>query len=421
MGLPPNSDRPGPTPAPRQLLLSWRTTIRERLAEWNDDRMTRATSDPMDVRRLIAGVGVGADATDLAIDLGALHPSSHAAFRLALTLDGDRVTAAAAQIGFMHRGAEKLFEVRDYPAVLALANRHDWLAAFAGELGAALAVEELLGVTVPPRAVWVRTLLAELTRISSHLAFLAAAPGVPAEFGWGARESIQQLITTATGGHLHTMAVAIGGLRADITDDWLAQVKAGLPERKSDLDSLTVLIEPQLSRLRGLGVLDLASTLDFGVSGPMARAAGSTFDVRTAEPYLAYGELADDSVLRVPTRNAGDAAARYEILLEETAVSLDLIEHCVARLQELHGPVGIRLPKVIRVPEGQAVTWTETPLGACSWLLVSTGDKVPWRLKIKAPSFAVMAAMSRTLVDVPVAELGVAIGSCFFVTGDADR
>jgi len=373
---------------------------------------------------LIAGIGIAAAGSQLPIDLGPFHPATHAALELALTVESGRVTAAEARPGLMHRGAEKLFEVRDYPAVLALANRHDWLAPFAGELGVALAVESLLGISVPPRAVWIRMLLAELSRVSSHLAFLSALPTHPDSntsptFAWASRERVQQLLAAATGAHLHSMAVAIGGVRHDVTAQWLASVQTELPQLRNDVAHLAEAAD--LTSLRAVAPLGLAAALEFGVTGPMARAGGSTFDVRSAEPYLAYGEVADAGLLRIPSRAQGDAAARFELLLEETSMTLDLVHYCADRVASTPGPIGIRLPKVLRVPEGRTVSWTETPLGAATWLLDSHGDKVPWRLKLKAPSFAIMAAMSALLVGVDVSDLPLALSSCFFVVGDADR
>lgn len=371
-------------------------------------------------RTLTAGIGVAAAGADLAVDLGPLHPAGHAGFRIELTVGADDVIESAeARIGYMHRGAEKLFEVRDYPSILALANRHDWLAAFSGELGVALAVEELLGIAVPERAVWLRTLLAELGRASSHLAFASGLPGIDPAAAWRARELPQQLLTAATGGHLHQMAVAIGGLRRDVDAAWLDDVTATTGRLRSELAGLLAGVD--LGPAQGLARLPADTAVALGVSGVNARASGVALDVRLAEPYLAYAELAAAGVLRLQLGAAGDAAARFALLVEELGTTLDLVDECAARLHGIAGPVDVRLPKVIRAPEAMTTCWTETPLGAASWLLVSTGDKVPARLKLKAPSFATLQALTYVLPGTTLSQLPLALRSLLFVVGDADR
>lgn len=371
-------------------------------------------------RTLVAGIGVAAAGADLAVDLGPLHPAGHAGFRIDLAVDADDVIESAeARIGYMHRGAEKLFEVRDYPSILALANRHDWLAAFSGELGVALAVEELLGIAVPERAVWLRTLLAELGRVSSHLAFASGLPGVDPAAAWRVRELPQRLLTTATGGHLHQMAVAVGGLRRDVDAAWLDDVTATTQRLRGELSGLLAGLD--LGPARGLARLPAETAVALGVSGINARASGVALDVRLAEPYLAYGELAGTGALQLRVGTAGDAAARFELLADELGSTLDLVEECAGRLYGIGGPVDVRLPKVLRVPEAMTTCWTETPLGAASWLLVSAGDKVPARLKLKAPSFATLQALTYVLPGTPLSQLPHALRSLLFVVGDADR
>jgi NADH-quinone oxidoreductase subunit D len=158
----------------------------------------------------------------------------------------------------------------------------------------------------------------------------------------------------------------------------------------------------------------------YGVSGPIARAAGVDFDLRRDEPYLAYGELAD--VLRVPTRTEGDCLARFECLLEQVYVSLDLAEACVARLAALpQGPINVRLPKVLKVPEGHTYAWTENPLGINGYYLVSHGEKTPWRLKLRSASFNNIQVLSELLPGNLVADMIAILGSMFFVVGDIDK
>jgi len=381
-----------------------------------------------------AGTGGG---PEFLINLGTSHPSAHGMLRLRLTLDGDRISAAEPEIGFMHRGAEKLFEARDYRQIIVLANRHDWLGAFASELGVVLAAERLAGIEVPPRAVWARTMLAELNRALSHLAFLssyppeiAAAADGPGDAGgpaaaraaFGAREAIQSIMEEISGGRMHYMFNRVGGLKEEIPAGWLAracrvidQVRAALPTIGATLGQ-----DGFRDRTRGIGVLTPAQVRHYGVSGPAARACGVDFDLRRDEPYLAYAELA--GVLRVPVRTEGDCLARFECLRDQLAVSLDLAQECAARLTSLpQGPLSARLPKVFKVPEGHAYAWTEGPLGLSGYYLVSRGGKTPWRLKLRSASFSNVAVLPDLLPGHRVGDLAAVLGSLFFVVGDMDR
>jgi len=174
------------------------------------------------------------------------------------------------------------------------------------------------------------------------------------------------------------------------------------------------------ARTVGVGVLTPAQVRQYGVSGPAARACGVDFDLRRDEPYLAYGELA--GVLRVPTGTAGDCLARFECLRDQLAVSLDLVQECAVRLSKLpQGPLSARLPKVFKVPEGQAYAWTEGPLGLSGYYLVSQGGKTPWRLKLRSASFSNMAVLPEVLPGHRVADLAAILGSLFFIVGDMDR
>jgi NADH-quinone oxidoreductase subunit D len=379
-----------------------------------------------------AATGRTGSGPEFLINLGTSHPSAHGMLRLRLTLDGDRISAAEPEIGFMHRGAEKLFEARDYRQIIVLANRHDWLGAFASELGVVLAAERLAGIEVPPRAVWARTMLAELNRALSHLAFLgsyppeiaAGEPGTPAaaRAAFGAREAIQTIMEEISGGRMHYMFNRVGGLKEEIPAGWLARARRILDEVRAALPAIGATLGQDgfRDRTRGIGVLRPAQVRQYGVSGPAARACGVDFDLRRDEPYLAYAELA--GVLRVPVRAEGDCLARFECLRDQLAVSLDLAQECAGRLASLPpGPLSARLPKVFKVPEGHAYAWTEGPLGLSGYYLVSRGGKTPWRLKLRSASFSNMAVLPDLLPGHRVGDLAAVLGSLFFVVGDMDR
>jgi NADH-quinone oxidoreductase subunit D len=333
-----------------------------------------------------------------------------------------------------------------------------------------LAAERLAGIEVPPRAVWARTMLAELNRALSHLAFLSAYPpeiavepgpdepepgtakpgavepgaagpvtAVPDRFGdagagrdapvvagaqaaFLAREAIQSIMEEISGGRMHYMFNRVGGLKEEIPAGWLDRACRAIDGVRAALPVIGAPVELDRFRARteGVGVLAPAQVRQYGVSGPAARACGVDFDLRRDEPYLAYGELA--TVLRVPTRAAGDCLARFECLRDQLAVSLDLAQECALRLSRLpRGPLSARLPKVFKVPEGHAYAWTEGPLGLSGYYLVSRGGKAPWRLKLRSASFSNMAVLPEVLPGHRVADLAPILGSLFFIVGDMDR
>ncbi|MCW2861004.1 MAG: hypothetical protein JWP48_2712 [Actinoallomurus sp.] len=385
-------------------------------------------------------VAVGAGAKDLAtgakdlatedmtLNIGPQHPSTHGVLRLRITLDGERISAAEPIIGYMHRGAEKLFEVRDYRQIIVLANRHDWLSAFASELGVVMAVERMLGMEVPVRAVWARTLLAELNRVLNHLMFLGSYPLevgaiTPIFYSFREREQLQRVMEEISGGRMHYMFNRVGGLKEDLPAGWLGRVTdavAAVRVGVAQIDKLIMGNEIFRARTRGVGVVTREQIEQFGVSGPIARAAGVDFDLRRDEPYLAYGELAD--VLRVPIRTEGDCLARFECLLEQVYVSLDLADACVEHLAGLpQGPINQRLPKVLKVPEGHTYAWTENPLGINGYYLVSRGEKTPWRMKLRSASFNNVQVLTELLPGNLVADMIAILGSMFFVVGDIDK
>jgi NADH-quinone oxidoreductase subunit D len=376
-------------------------------------------------------IGIGAGAKELAtedmiLNIGPQHPSTHGVLRLRLTLDGERIAAAEPIIGYMHRGAEKLFEVRDFRQIIVLANRHDWLSAFSSELGVVLAVERMLGMEVPPRAVWARTLLAELNRVLNHLMFLGSYPLemgaiTPIFYAFREREELQRVMEEISGGRMHYMFNRVGGLKEELPAGWLDRTRAAVAAVRSRMAELADLImgnEIFLARTRGVGVLTREQVLQYGVSGPAARAAGVDFDLRRDEPYLAYGDLD----VKVVTRTTGDCRARFECLLDQAYVSLDLADACLDRLAGLPpGPINVRLPKVLKVPEGHTYAWTENPLGLNGYYLVSRGEKTPWRMKLRSASYNNVQVLKELLPGTLIADMIAILGSMFFVVGDIDK
>ncbi|NIK56143.1 NADH-quinone oxidoreductase subunit D [Kribbella shirazensis] len=376
------------------------------------------------------GTGAGSQlaTTDMVLNIGPQHPATHGVLRLRLTLDGERIVGCEPIIGYMHRGAEKLFEVRDYRQIIVLANRHDWLSAFANELGVVLAVERMMNLEVPVRATWLRTLLAELNRVLNHLMFLGSYPLelgaiTPVFYAFRERETIQAVMEELSGGRMHYMFNRVGGLKEDLPYGWLgraAAASAAVRKRLPDIEELVLGNEIFRARTVGVGKLAPELVAQYGVSGPIARASGVDADLRRDEPYLAYGELQD--VLRVVTRPDGDCFSRFAVLLEQVKVSLDLVDACLEKLSAMPaGPVNVRLPKILKVPEGQTYAWTESPLGINGYYLVSRGDKTPWRLKLRSASFNNISALPALLPGTMIPDMIAILGSMFFVVGDIDK
>src|SRR5256714_1584270 len=258
-------------------------------------------------REVVVGTGAGLATSDMVLNIGPQHPSTHGVLRLRLVLDGELVISCEPVVGYMHRGAEKLFEVRDYRQIIVLANRHDWLSAFSNELGVVLAVERLMGLEVPERAVWLRTALAELNRVLNHLMFLGSYPLeigaiTPVFYAFRERETLQAVLEEASGGRMHYMFNRVGGLKEEVPARRTRRVPAtlrGVVPRPARLLKLIRRNEIFLARTSGVGVFTPEAAAAYGASGPVARASGLDFDLRRDEPDLAYGP---------PTRPGGARA-----------------------------------------------------------------------------------------------------------------
>ena len=354
------------------------------------------------------------------LDLGPDHPSQAGLIELRLWTADGVISAAQVVVGAMHRGVEKLFEVRDYTQILMLADRHDWHAPFSGELAVALTAEQMMGLAVPERAVWLRTLLAEHTRILSHAGFLtwvaAADPGLHR-----LREALRQQTLDLTGNRIHPMVNRIGGLAADADPGWLSAETRLMADVETAAGALVEALEaePLAGLTRGVAVLDPETIAQYGVSGPAARASGVDLDLRRQQPYLAYAELADR--IGPPATAHGDAHGRLRVLAEELATSAGLVRACADRLATIGGPVSVRLGKIIRVPEGQAYAAIEAPLGIAGVYLSSRGEKTPWRLRLRTPSFSNVASLETLLVGVAPEAVEATLASIGYVVGDIDK
>lgn len=355
------------------------------------------------------------------------HPAGHGGLGLRLQLDGDTVVAAQPVTGRMHRGAEKLFESRDYRSSLALANRHDWLSAFGSELGLAELLESMLGIEVPPRAQLLRVLVAELARMGHHLLWLSATLAElgateAAAVGSRAREAILTLLQQLSGSRMHLMVVTVGGLRVDVGETWLREVLAALTRITAAVDVLASALDRARALTTGVGTLPTAVAAEFVASGPVARAAGVPLDLRIDRPSAFQQQLIEADVLRRVVRSEGDAAARLEVLAEETRVSADCVLFCAVDLLRMPpGPIGVTLPKVLRIPEGRGYGCSENPSGINGWYLVSRGEPAPYRLKLRTASFNNAQTLPFAVAGATLADLPLTLMTYLLVAGDVDK
>jgi len=345
------------------------------------------------------------------------NPTTHGMFRISVEVEDGVITSAKPLLGSMHRGAEKLFESRDYRQVLGLANRHEWLSAYSGEVGVAQLVEQAVGIEVPPAAKLLRTVMLEVSRVTSHLAFLAGFPWSEEMTGpvyRAEREKLVAHIQEYTGSRMHHMLTRFGGLTHAPTSEWVERLCALLDSLVHTLDAI-----PMSSRNAGAGIgtLSLSAAQAVAVSGPVARASGYQIDLRSDDPILTT-----KSEWRVYCEELGDTSARLNVLHNEVIISSKTIRG----LQEniilgITDEVNVLLPKVLRVPEGSYQHSIETPLGIASWFLVSKGDKMPYRLKLRPASLHTVLALPDVLVSQRIENFAQIIASMPFVAGDVDR
>lgn len=400
--------------------------------------------------QLTIGVGVAAAAGQQVLDLGPVHPAGMGGWQLDVVMRDGVVIAADPRIGFTHRSDEKVLEARDYRQGLLLAGRHDWFASLSSELCFALAVEEGLGIVPSEHTTWSRTLLAEVVRSQALLLLAGGAltaddmadpaagialtspqgaagsrPAEPAFAGLSRvalthRERLLALIERASGERVHPMITRIGGIAAPLDMAWRTDLATALTALHADLPAIDDAVRAYAAPFAGIGVLAHQQAVDLGASGPVGRASGIGLDVRQAQPYLAYADLAD--LFTPPATSTGDIPARYDVLLHDLAVAVALIEHAIDEVAaHADEPIAVSLPKTIRVPEGTTIASVEGPVGLTSVLLDSRGDRSPWRVKLRTPSFAHVQAMAAAAVGASLDQLPAVVMSFMFAIGDADR
>jgi NADH-quinone oxidoreductase subunit D len=346
---------------------------------------------------------------ELDLPFGPLHPPLGGILHLALTVDDDRVVVCQPRIGHLHRGIEKLCEGERFADAVGHLERLDTAAAVTTSLAYAGAVERLLGLAAPPRARWLRTLLAELQRIASHLLWLASAAvdcGAVSSLppAAEAREAILDLFEGYRGGRITVAAITPGGLAADLPPGWLERCRQVVADQRAFK-----------RRTVGVGVLSPEAALDFGVTGPILRASGVDWDVRKVFPYEAYGEVD----FEVPLGKNGDAYERAAVRLLEMREAARIAAQCLDRLPE--GPLRTVPPAGASAPRGRSTYFSvEGPRGEIGFFLIADGER-PLRCRVRAPSFRNLAALPEMVRGAAIGDLAVILASADIALGEVDR
>ena len=360
---------------------------------------------------------------EMVLNVGPQHPATHGVFRLLATIDGEVLVDAEPVIGYMHRGYEKLVEARDYRQITNLVSRMDWLSGISNELPLWMALEKLMEIEVPRRGQYMRVIMVEINRILNHLMFFASFGAelgaiTPTFYAFREREDLQYAMEMATGGRMHFGYFRAGGMREDVPKGFFNQALKGVRQviqRLDQYENLLIGNEIYKERTIGIGVLDKEVAYNYGVSGPIARGSDISNDVRKDEPYLVY----DEFDFQVHTGPNGDAFDRFWVLLHEVVESAKIVEQAIEGIPS--GPVLGKVPRVIQAPKGEVYVRHENPLGELGYHLISDGDRRPYRLKIRTPSYNNVSVLPVVLKDTFVADMIAILGSFFFVLGDIDR
>ena len=363
------------------------------------------------------------DSTELVLNMGPQHPSTHGVLRVILKLDGEKILGTDCVIGYLHRGVEKIAENRTWAQFNPYVDRMDYVASVSNGLGYCLAVEKLLNVEVPPRAQAVRVILTELNRIASHLVWLGThaldiGAITPVFYCFREREEALNIFEKYCGARLTTHAFRIGGLEYETYEGFEQDVKAFcdmFPPKVDQYEDLLTGNRIWVGRLTNVGVLTADECKEYGVTGPLLRAAGVKWDLRKAQPYSGY----DKYDFEIPIRHNGDTFDRYMVRMQEMRQSVRIVRQAVESLPE--GPILGKVAKVIKPAVGEAYVSIEAPKGELGYYVVSDGTTQPYRVRVRPPSFVNLQALDRMVRGGLVADIVAVIGTLDIVLGEVDR
>jgi NADH-quinone oxidoreductase subunit D len=363
------------------------------------------------------------DSTELVLNMGPQHPSTHGVLRVILKLDGEKVLGTDCVIGYLHRGVEKIAENRTYAMFAPYVDRMDYVAAVSNGLGYVLAVEKLMNAETTPRAACVRVILTELNRIASHLLWLGThaldiGAITPLFYVMREREGVLNIFERYCGARLTTHAFRIGGLQYELYDGFEKDVTefcdAFIP-KVDEYEELLTTNRIWVERLTGVGILNADDCKAYGVTGPVLRASGVKWDIRKAQPYSGYEKYEFD----IPTGKNADTYDRYSVRMEEMRQSVRIVRQAVASIPE--GPIMAKIPKVIKPPVGEAYVSIEAPKGELGYFIVSDGSTQPYRVRVRPPSLINLQALERMCRGALIADVVAIIGTLDIVLGEIDR
>ncbi|MEK5444842.1 MULTISPECIES: NADH-quinone oxidoreductase subunit D [unclassified Fredinandcohnia] len=360
---------------------------------------------------------------EMLLNVGPQHPSTHGVFRLVVKIDGEIITEATPVIGYLHRGTEKLAEDLQYTQIIPYTDRMDYLSAMTNNYVLCHAVETMMDIEVPERAEYLRILAMELGRIASHLVWwgtylLDIGATTPFLYAFREREMIINLLNELSGARLTFNYMRVGGVKWDAPEGWIEKVKEFVPYMRSQLPGYHQLVtgnEIFRDRVIGVGKYTKEDALNYSLSGTNLRCTGVKWDLRKDEPYSIYDRFDFD----VPTRDGGDAWARYHCRMEEIEESLKIVEQAVEQFPE-EGPIMAKVPKIIKAPKGEAYVRIESPRGEIGCYISSDGKKEPYRLKFRRPSFYNLQILPKLLKGENMANLITILGAIDIVLGEVD-
>ncbi len=364
------------------------------------------------------------DVEEMEVSFGPQHPSTHGVLRVMLRLDGEKIMDARPVIGYLHRGTEKLFETMPFPLCLPHTDRMDYVAAATNNQGFVVAVEKLLGVTIPPRAAYIRMVLAELQRLASHLVWLAThaidlGAITPFFYTFRERDAILDLFEAYCGARLTLNCMRIGGVPYDLPEHWVercAELVDAFPAHVDEYESLLTSNRIWKRRTVGIGVISAEDAVDWGLTGPPLRGSGVRWDIRKVFPYDRYDEVD----FEVPVGTNGDTYDRYLVRMQEMRQSVRIVRQCLERLPD--GPVMAKVPKILRSAGGMVYASVEAPKGELGYFIVATDKAVqPYRCHVRPPSFVNLQALPEMVRGSLVADLVAVIGTLDIVLGEIDR
>ena len=358
------------------------------------------------------------------LNLGPQHPATHGVLRVKLTMDGEYIVKAEPVLGYIHRMHEKMAENGTFAQFLANTPRMDYLSALSYNQGYVMAVERAAGIQVPERAEYIRTITVELNRISSHLlwfgAFVLDLGGfTPLLYAFDDREKILDLLESVTGSRLTYCYYRFGGVYNDIDDDFITgtrafikRLRSRLPTHYHDLVTGNIIL---IKRLKDIGCISAETCRKYGATGPVLRGSGIEYDVRKNEPYSIYPELKFD----IPHYPQGDSMARYMVRMDEIEQSLRIIEQALDKLPG--GPVQAKVPKALKPPAGDCYAVVEAARGSFGCRLICDGDKGPYRLKLRSPTYSNLSLYGEVAEGMLLADALAFMGSLDLVIPEIDR